>query len=194
MAREANIFQGDFPHRQTPEDGFAGTSPVKSFPPNGYGVFDMAGNVWQWTSDVYHAADGDASGRKVIKGGSYLCHASVLRKLPAGGPPRRCTGHRLLARRLPPGITREEVIPAVHPREQRYHRRMHGRLIIAAVMVAGLAGGITAIARSNDPEPSNVTDHSRAAAMGIRTSAAFGAAASARRGITTTRAPSSTSR
>ena len=72
----ANIFQGDFPYRQTPDDGFAGTSPVKSFPPNGYGLFDMAGNVWQWTSDAYHAADGDTSDRKVIKGGSYLCHVS----------------------------------------------------------------------------------------------------------------------
>ena len=72
----ANIFQGDFPYRQMPEDGFAGTSPVKSFPSNGYGLFDMAGNVWQWTSDAYRGADSDTSDRKVIKGGSYLCHAS----------------------------------------------------------------------------------------------------------------------
>ena len=105
----ANIFQGDFPYRQTPEDGFAGTSPVKSFPPNGYGLFDMAGNVWQWTSDGYHAADSDTSDRKVIKGGSYPLSRVVLRKLPAGCTPWRFTGHRLVACRLPPGIAREEV-------------------------------------------------------------------------------------
>jgi formylglycine-generating enzyme required for sulfatase activity len=66
----ANTFQGDFPHRQDGEDGFAGTSPVRSFPANGYGLHDMAGNVWQWTADRY-----DAGGR-VIKGGSFLCHES----------------------------------------------------------------------------------------------------------------------
>lgn len=74
----ANTFQGDFPYRQTADDGFVRTSPVKSFPANGYGLYDMAGNVWQWTADSYHATGADESPmpRRVIKGGSFLCHES----------------------------------------------------------------------------------------------------------------------
>jgi formylglycine-generating enzyme len=98
----ANTFQGNFPYRNTAEDGFAGTSPVKSFPPNGYGLYDMAGNVWQWCSDWYRADAHQQSAEKglcenpsgpkdafdpsepeaplaprhVIKGGSFLCHLS----------------------------------------------------------------------------------------------------------------------
>ena len=51
--RLANTWQGDFPWHNTREDGFEGTSPVKSFPPNGYGLYDMCGNVWEWTSDFF---------------------------------------------------------------------------------------------------------------------------------------------
>jgi formylglycine-generating enzyme required for sulfatase activity len=50
-----NSFTGEFPYHNTAEDGFPGVAPVKSFPPNGYGLYDMAGNVWQWTADIYRA-------------------------------------------------------------------------------------------------------------------------------------------
>jgi len=49
----ANTWQGEFPWQNLKEDGFEGTAPVGSFPPNGYGLYDMAGNVWEWTTDWY---------------------------------------------------------------------------------------------------------------------------------------------
>src|SRR5207248_824821 len=50
---QCNNFQGRFPDKNTAKDGFERTSPVKTFPPNGYGLYDMAGNVWQWCNDCY---------------------------------------------------------------------------------------------------------------------------------------------
>src|SRR5262249_52924666 len=48
-----NCWQGEFPSKNTAKDGFERTSPVKAFPPNGYGLYDMSGNVWQWCADWY---------------------------------------------------------------------------------------------------------------------------------------------
>jgi len=104
----ANTWQGAFPRENTALDGYERTSPVTAFPPNAYGVFDMIGNVWEWTADwwsQHHEADAPKSccvpenprggcedgsydpcqphiriPRKVIKGGSHLCAPSYCRR------------------------------------------------------------------------------------------------------------------
>ncbi len=101
----ANTWQGEFPWQNLREDGYEGVAPVGQFPPNGYGVYDMIGNVWEWTTDWYAASHpatkGCCSGdvpkgnreasydpaqpeikipRKVMKGGSYLCAPNYCRR------------------------------------------------------------------------------------------------------------------
>jgi formylglycine-generating enzyme required for sulfatase activity len=104
----ANTWQGQFPTENTLADGWEGTSPVATFPPNGYGLYDMIGNVWEWTADWYrpsHPSDAakacciprnprggglleslDQSTpdfpipRKVLKGGSHLCSPNYCRR------------------------------------------------------------------------------------------------------------------
>lgn len=82
-----NVWQGTFPSLNTTEDGYYGTAPVHAFPPNGYGLYNMTGNVWEWCSDwfdpVFHRRGprdnpvGPPFGtHKVMRGGSYLCHES----------------------------------------------------------------------------------------------------------------------
>lgn len=112
----ANSWQGIFPVYNSDQDGYAGTAPVGCFPPNGYGLYDMIGNVWEWTSDWYvpshrreaalnpsgptlldvRAAAGQ-SPSKVIKGGSYLCASNYCaRYRPTARQPQEVdlsTGH-----------------------------------------------------------------------------------------------------
>jgi formylglycine-generating enzyme len=86
-----NVWQGDFPRRNTCGDGFYGTCPVGAFPPNGYGLHNMTGNVWEWCSDWYsvdfHTRDrrtdpqGPSRGtHRLTRGGSYICHHSYCRR------------------------------------------------------------------------------------------------------------------
>ena len=102
----ANSWQGEFPWQNLKTDGFEGIAPVGQFPPNGYGLYDMAGNVWEWTTDWYqehgkisHSCCGAINPRgaekeqsydpntpdikiprKVMKGGSYLCAPNYCRR------------------------------------------------------------------------------------------------------------------
>jgi len=74
-----NIWQGDFPNLDTAEDGYAGTCPVDAFPPNGYGLYSVTGNAWEWCADWF------ATGQtRVMKGGSFLCHASYCNRYRVG--------------------------------------------------------------------------------------------------------------
>ena len=68
----ANVWQGPFPWQNKETDGWFWTSPVGSFPANGYGLVDVCGNVWEWTSTPYAVPEGEQE-RRVIKGGSFLC-------------------------------------------------------------------------------------------------------------------------
>ena len=86
-----NIWQGTFPDLNTAEDGYLGTAPAKAFPPNEFGLYNVAGNVWEWTGDwfspTYHV-DGprdnpsgpDFGTAAVTRGGSYLCHESYCNR------------------------------------------------------------------------------------------------------------------
>ena len=90
-----NIWQGDFPNENKSLDGYDGTAPSISFEPNGYGLYNMVGNVWEWTREPFKVrsastrtrrASTRVENRKLLKGGSFLCHASY------------CTRYRIAAR------------------------------------------------------------------------------------------------
>ena len=122
----ANTWQGRFPWEQRATDGYEGTSPVERFPANGYGLYDMIGNVWEWTTDWYQPQASERSHevllcspqsegrqrsdsydprqpeiripRKVIKGGSHLCAPNYCRRYrPAARFPSRSTLPRAIS-------------------------------------------------------------------------------------------------
>lgn len=107
-APRANFWQGHFPDKNTEQDKFYKAAPVKSFAANGYGLYDVAGNVWEWTADLYHDKyyeevksgatnpkgpgtsfdpDEPSASKRVMRGGSFLCNDSY------------CSGYRV-ARRM----------------------------------------------------------------------------------------------
>ena len=86
-----NIWQGRFPHRDLGKDGYAGLAPARSFAPNGFGLYNMSGNCWEWTAEPFRvrslkSAAGPINERaratdaKLLKGGSHLCHASYCHR------------------------------------------------------------------------------------------------------------------
>jgi formylglycine-generating enzyme len=89
-----NIWQGAFPRANSADDGHIGTAPVKSYPPNGFGLYEVAGNVWEWCADWFSAdwhveessatridPQGPVDGTsRVMRGGSYLCHESYCNR------------------------------------------------------------------------------------------------------------------
>jgi sulfatase modifying factor 1 len=86
-AIHCNIWQGEFPHTNTLSDGYLGTNPVNAFAPNGAGLYNMSGNVWEWTADPFRIRSLSKAAKtrnqaavtqdeKVLKGGSFLCHKS----------------------------------------------------------------------------------------------------------------------
>jgi sulfatase modifying factor 1 len=86
-----NVWQGRFPEEDSGADGYKGPCPVDAFPPNGYGIYSITGNVWEWCADWFHPTYhvtgtksnpvGPSSGTsRVMKGGSFLCHASYCNR------------------------------------------------------------------------------------------------------------------
>lgn len=104
-AHRCNIWQGEFPARNTGADGWLGTNPVDAFPPNGFGLHDVVGNVWEWSADAWAPPSAPRRPRSLpvidnrwaMRGGSYLCHVSYCERYRVAArtftDPRSTTGH-----------------------------------------------------------------------------------------------------
>ena len=84
---DGGIWQGNFPSHNSGRDGWLATAPARSFAANGYGLYNIVGNVWQWTADAYslpkHRSQQHLEALracKVLKGGSFLCHRSYCHR------------------------------------------------------------------------------------------------------------------
>lgn len=110
-----NIWQGHFPQNDTGADGYHGTAPVNAFQPNGYGLYNMSGNTWEWTSEPFRLKSLKKTARvqqnsrkrfKLIKGGSYLCHQSYCYRYRiaarTGNSPDSTTTHQGFRLVFPP--------------------------------------------------------------------------------------------
>ncbi len=102
-----NIWQGEFPERNIAADGYAATAPAKSFEPNGYGLYNMSGNTWEWTADSFKIRSLKSGARRrqsetrgfvTAKGGSFLCHRSYCYRYRiaarSGNSPDSTTAHQ----------------------------------------------------------------------------------------------------
>ena len=107
-APRCNIWQGSFPSRNLATDGYAATAAVDAFEPNGFGLYNMAGNAWEWCADPFRTRSLSVEGKardlnalrtseKVLKGGSYLCHRSYCHRYRIaarmGRPPDTSSAH-----------------------------------------------------------------------------------------------------
>ncbi|WP_306434466.1 formylglycine-generating enzyme family protein [Actinomadura roseirufa] len=135
-----NVWQGDFPHVNTGEDGHLGTAPVKSYRPNGYGLYNTVGNVWEWCADwfspTFHRTaprdnptgppDGSA---RVMRGGSHMCHASYCNRYRvaarSSNTPDSSAGN--IGFRVAAGGPPENKHPTTHHKPQHANPSSHHR-------------------------------------------------------------------